>query len=57
MASAIPATDMVDALRDRLRDATIEDIFDEGLHEFITGFLSDIAELGGQIEQDYRFYG
>ncbi len=52
-----PSHDMVDALRDRLRDATIEDIFDEGLHEFITGFLSDIAELGGQIEQDYRFYG
>ncbi|KMW58531.1 Protein containing domains DUF403 [Candidatus Rhodobacter oscarellae] len=30
-------------------------IFDSGLHEFIQDFLSDLADLGGQIQTDYRF--
>jgi uncharacterized alpha-E superfamily protein len=52
-----PSQDMIDALLTRLDSASIEEVFEEGLHEFLTNFLTDIARLGGQIEQDYRFLG
>lgn len=39
----------------RLRDRTIESIFDEGLHEFLTASKGQLGDLGRQIEQDYRF--
>lgn len=41
----------------RLRDTSIEDIFETGLHEFIVDFIRGNTALGNQIEQDYRFYG
>ena len=41
----------------RLKESSINSIFDEGLHEFITTFIRDNMALGGQIEQDYRFIG
>lgn len=47
----------IETLNQRLSEATIESVFDEGLHEFITDLLSDTARLGAQIEQDYRFHG
>ena len=37
----------------RLNCARIEDIFQSGLHEFITGFLGDNARLGGAIAEQY----
>ncbi len=43
------------ALRARLKDRDISSIFEEGLHEFLNDVLSDTAQLGMQIEQDYRF--
>ena len=46
-----------EVLTTRLDTMTIERVFDDGLHEFITDFLADIARLGGQIERDYRFLG
>ncbi|MEM7723878.1 MAG: alpha-E domain-containing protein [Pseudomonadota bacterium] len=49
--------DQIDALRHRLETGTIDRVFDDGLHEFITDFLTDLARLGQQIEQDYRFLG
>lgn len=49
--------DHIDVLTARLENSTIERVFDEGLHEFITDFLTDIARLGAQIERDYRFLG
>lgn len=49
--------DMIDAQRDRLRQHTIATVFDEGLHQFITGFIDDNNAIGQQIEQDYRFTG
>ncbi|MBY6200743.1 alpha-E domain-containing protein [Maritalea mobilis] len=49
--------DQIDVLNARLSNATIERVFEDGLHEFLTDFLTDIARLGGQIEQDYRFLG
>lgn len=47
--------DMADALRARLDNRNITSIFDEGLHEFLGSVISDVAILGQQIEQDYRF--
>lgn len=52
-----PCHDIIDSLRARLRDNTIDAIFERGLHDFLTEFLADIAALGRQIEVDYRFYG
>lgn len=49
--------DQMDVILARLKHGTIEDVFEEGLHEFLTEFMSDIAALGAQIEQDYRFLG
>jgi uncharacterized alpha-E superfamily protein len=40
-----------------LQTGRIEAVFDEGLHEFLSGFLFDIGNLGRQIEADYRFHG
>lgn len=45
------------ALRARLKDRDIAAIFEEGLHEFLNAFIEDTAQLGLQIEQDYRFNG
>jgi len=39
----------------RLSGRTIEAIFEEGLHEFLTSMLIATAQVGSQIEQDYRF--
>ena len=41
----------------RLRAATVESVFDDGLHEFLTEFVGDAARLAGHIETDFRFYG
>lgn len=43
------------ALRKRLKNRSIDEIFDEGLHEFISEILKNIAQLGREIEADYRF--
>ena len=37
----------------RLTGARIEDLFQSGLHEFITGFLGDNAKLGSAIAEQY----
>ncbi|KIT17376.1 alpha-E domain-containing protein [Jannaschia aquimarina] len=50
-----PCHDMAEDICGILRRATIESIFDEGLHEFLQDFLSRNAALAGQIETDYRF--
>jgi len=49
--------DLSASILQRLQDSSIESIFDAGLHEFLLDFIRQNAELGGQIEQDYRFYG
>ena len=36
-----------------LAEARVEDIFDEGLHEFLTRFIKDIGSLGQVIHQVY----
>lgn len=52
-----PCQGMAKALDDKLQRITIDQVFEEGLHEFITDFLKDLAGLGLQIEADYRFLG
>lgn len=44
-----------ESLYRRLHARRIEDVFEEGLHEFLTAFLQDTARLGLEIEADYRF--
>lgn len=51
----MPSHDLADKLRARLKDRDINAIFEEGLHEFVGGVIQDNAQLGRQIEQDYRF--
>ena len=52
-----PCHDQIDILAAQLRHGTIEDVFEEGLHEFLTDFLNNLGHLGGEIERDYRFLG
>ena len=51
----LPCHDMAQALAQRLKDRDIHSIFDEGLHEFIVGFIQDNNTLALQIERDFRF--
>ncbi|MDG4648108.1 alpha-E domain-containing protein [Roseibacterium sp. SDUM158017] len=53
----LPSRDQIDVLNARLGTLNIDRVFEDGLHEFITDFLNDIARLGQQIEKDYRFFG
>jgi len=52
-----PCHDLGGNIRARLKQRSIESIFDDGLHEFITEFIRDNIALGNQIEKDYRFIG
>ena len=36
-----------------LTDLRVEDIFDEGLHEFLTRFIREIAGLGSMVHEVY----
>jgi len=44
-------------IRARLDKATVESIFDEGLHEFLSTLIADTGALSHHIETDFRFYG
>ncbi len=50
------AADKADALAGAFASKSIDDIFDQGLHEFLQEVLAQLAALGHQIEIDYRFY-
>lgn len=51
----MPSHDMVGEICQSFEASTIDEIFEFGLHEFLTGFLADSQRLGRQIEIDYRF--
>ncbi len=53
----LPSHDMADRLRTRFKTETIDSIFEQGLHEFLQGFIHDNNTLGLQIAADYRFTG
>ncbi len=48
--------DMCDEMRKMAMGQGIDEVLDNGLHEFIQTFLKENASLGQQIEIDYRFY-
>ncbi|QBF29921.1 alpha-E domain-containing protein [Thalassococcus sp. S3] len=52
----LPCHRLVDQICNRFRTSSIDQIFEYGLHEFVTEFLIDSQALGRQIEIDYRFY-
>ena len=43
-------------MRDKLAAKPIDEIFEDGLREFVSDFLTDLHALSTQIEQDFRFY-
>lgn len=53
----LPCHDKAAPVLARLKESSIAEIFDYGLHEFLTVFIRDNMELAAQIEQDYRFSG
>lgn len=52
-----PCHDMVEEMERQLALKTISDVFEEGLHDFVNGFISNNNAIGAQIEKDYRFNG
>lgn len=48
-----PAQDKARALHEGLGRVTVEDIFDEGLHEFLSRFILDVAALGAVVHESY----
>ncbi|MBN7756314.1 alpha-E domain-containing protein [Nitratireductor aquimarinus] len=51
-----PCHELAHARLTRLKSADIADVFDDGLHEFLSDFIRDNAALGNQIAADFRFY-
>ena len=50
-----PSLDMAEAMTTMLREQSVEQIFDVGLHEYLVDFLQRNNALAAQIERDYRF--
>jgi uncharacterized alpha-E superfamily protein len=48
-----PAQRQARALRARLENSRMEEIFQTGLHEFISGFVSDNNKLGAAVTEQY----
>jgi uncharacterized alpha-E superfamily protein len=53
----VPAHDLADEIHRKLTSQSIEGIFENGLHEFLTDFMTCNGRLAGEIERNYRFYG
>lgn len=50
-----PSQTMAEGMLERIEAATIERIFETGLHEFLQDFMQENGALAAQIEKDYRF--
>lgn len=50
-----PCHDTAGRTNARLRNVTIKNVFDTGLHEFLGDFIRDNNRLGDEIATDYRF--
>ncbi|SDZ02241.1 Uncharacterized conserved protein, Alpha-E superfamily [Jannaschia faecimaris] len=51
----MPSHDLSDEICNDLHHATIESVFETGLHQFLRDFLRRNSQLAAQIERDYRF--
>ncbi len=54
--TTLPSQDLSANLLANLHEKTIDCVMKQGLHEFLTDFLSQNQNLAAQIETDYRFY-
>jgi uncharacterized alpha-E superfamily protein len=50
------AHELVRGFSTRIHGSNIEQIFEDGLHEFITEFIACNRQVAQAIERDYRFY-
>ena len=50
-----PCHETVEKLDRSLTTKTVGEVFDDGLHEFLTEFLADISRLGAEIQADFKF--
>jgi uncharacterized alpha-E superfamily protein len=48
-----PAQRLARSIRTKLANAKIDDIFQGGLHEFLTEFIAENAKLGGAVAEQY----
>ena len=55
--SRTPAHERVHAMLGELAEAQVEDVLDEGLHEFLTRFIHQNAALGQDVADGYLFGG
>ena len=52
----LPCHQTVEETLAKLRVGSIKQIFDGGLHEFLTDFIRDNYRLGDEVSKDYRFH-
>ncbi len=52
----LPAHETADSVVKTLKSTTIGTIMDQGLHEFLDGFIASNNQLGNEITEGYRFY-
>ena len=52
----LPCHDTAEKTLAKLKFGSIKNIFDAGLHEFLTGFIHDNNRLGSELATDYRFH-
>ena len=52
----MPCQQTADQTLAKLKAGTIKDIFDAGLHEFLTDFIRDNYRLGDEVARDFRFH-
>ena len=51
-----PCHETVAQISGRLKAGTIKEVFDTGLHEFLSDFIRDNNRLGDEVAADYRFF-
>ena len=52
----LPCHQTVEDTLATLKVGSVKQIFDTGLHEFLTGFIQDNYRLGDEVAKDYRFH-
>lgn len=55
--TSFDSCEMSNALNLDRSKLTIEEIFEDGLHQFLLDKIADISKIAAQIESDFRFYG
>ena len=50
-----PADRLARRMSDRLQSTTVDDIYAEGLHQFLEDFIAENDKLSGEIAQQFSF--